>query len=334
MKNLGLMETVNLAKNAVPNSRKVNGKVLSGDINITSQDIFDGQAVTIPEKINLNDYKTPGVYVQYANASAESGTNYPEPLAGSLIVLKAAGIIQRYFVYNSSRIYTRSLNDIGVWTSWAREYNTLNKPTAVDIGVYTQTESDSRYITGIRKINGKALSRDIDITSQDIFNGQAIYLGDKANLDNYKIPGVYYQDYNVHAQNGANYPEQLAGSLIVLKAAGIIQRYFVYNSSRIYTRSQYNDLPWTPWTREYNTSNPPSVGNLGVYTKEECNSLYISNIRLGVEVQIGAGGVLEYHGPNVLTGFYNRDRDYSAETLYWSPIQFLKNGQWITIVRG
>ncbi|WP_434526309.1 pyocin knob domain-containing protein [Photorhabdus asymbiotica] len=205
MKNLGLLETVNLAKNAVPNSRKVNGKVLVGDINITSQDIFDGQAIAIPEKFNLNDYKTPGVYVQYANASAETGTNYPEPLAGSLIVLKAAGIIQRYFVYNSSRIYTRSLNDIGVWTSWAREYN---------------------------------------------------------------------------------------------------------------------------------TSNPPSIGNLGAYTKEECNSFYITNIRLGAEVQIGAGGVLEYHGPNVLTGFYNRDRDYSAETLYWSPIQFLKNGQWITIVRG
>ncbi|NDK96849.1 hypothetical protein GPY51_21510, partial [Photorhabdus laumondii subsp. laumondii] len=38
VKNLGLSETVELAKNAVPSSRKINGKALSRDINITSQD--------------------------------------------------------------------------------------------------------------------------------------------------------------------------------------------------------------------------------------------------------------------------------------------------------
>lgn len=328
------METVNLAKGAVPNSRKVNGKVLAGDIDITSQDIFNDQAIYLGDKANLDDYKTPGIYYQDYNVHAQNGNNYPESLAGSLVVLKAAGIIQRYFVYNSSRVYTRSLNEIGAWTLWAREYNTLNKPSLDELGVYTKEESDSRYIIVTRKVNGKALFEDININSQDIFSGQAIYLGDKANLDNYKTPGIYYQDYNLYAQNGTNYPESLAGSLIVLKAAGIIQRYFIYNSSRIYTRSQYNDLPWTPWTREYNTLNKLSAGEIGVYTKEECNSLYITNIRLGAEVEIGADGVLEYHGPNVLTGFYNRDRDYSAETLYWSPIQFFKNGQWITIVRG
>ncbi|WP_246545260.1 pyocin knob domain-containing protein [Photorhabdus hainanensis] len=115
-----------------------------------------------------------------------------------------------------------------------------------------------------RKVNGKVLTEDINITSQDIFHGQAVYLGDKANLDNYKIPGIYFQDYNIYAQNGANYPESLAGSLVVLQAAGIIQRYFVYNSSRIYTRSQYHNLPWTPWAREYNTLNKPTASELGL----------------------------------------------------------------------
>ncbi len=113
-----------------------------------------------------------------------------------------------------------------------------------------------------RKVNGKVLTEDINITSQDIFHGQAVYLGDKANLDNYKIPGIYFQDYNIYAQNGANYPELLAGSLVVLQAAGIIQRYFVYNSSRIYTRSQYHNLPWTPWAQEYNTLNKPTTSDI------------------------------------------------------------------------
>ncbi|WP_338804962.1 hypothetical protein WDV76_07420 [Xenorhabdus griffiniae] len=37
--NVGLVETVTLAKNAVPNSRKINGKPLSGDINLSARDI-------------------------------------------------------------------------------------------------------------------------------------------------------------------------------------------------------------------------------------------------------------------------------------------------------
>ncbi|WP_166307076.1 hypothetical protein [Photorhabdus cinerea] len=36
---IGLVETVNLAKSAVPNSRKVNGKVLSGDVNLSAGDV-------------------------------------------------------------------------------------------------------------------------------------------------------------------------------------------------------------------------------------------------------------------------------------------------------
>ncbi|WP_207627344.1 pyocin knob domain-containing protein [Photorhabdus tasmaniensis] len=80
-------------------------------------------------------------------------------------------------------------------------------------------------------VNSKKLIDNPVITSLDILDEQAIYLVDKANLDNYKIPNIYYQDYNAHAENGVNYLELLAGLLIVLKTAGIIQRYFVYNSS-------------------------------------------------------------------------------------------------------
>ncbi|WP_214053785.1 tail fiber protein, partial [Photorhabdus caribbeanensis] len=39
IKNLGLMETVNLAKSAVPNSRKINGKPLTGDVSLNAGDV-------------------------------------------------------------------------------------------------------------------------------------------------------------------------------------------------------------------------------------------------------------------------------------------------------
>ncbi|OCQ52661.1 Phage tail fiber repeat protein [Photorhabdus australis subsp. thailandensis] len=151
-----LRENIN---SKVPNSRKVNGKALSGDVDITSQDIFGGLAINLGDRANLDSYKTPGIYYQEYNAYAQNGLNYPEPLAGSLMILRAAGIIQRYFVYNSSRIYTRSQYANGAWTPWAREYNTLNKPTAADIDVYTKAEVDSRVNT---KVNMNTAGKDIN----------------------------------------------------------------------------------------------------------------------------------------------------------------------------
>ncbi|NLS56351.1 tail fiber protein [Hafnia alvei] len=106
------------ANGRVPSGRKVNGKALSADINVTSTDIFDVQAVGIGANQNLNNFKTPGIYYQAANANSSLALNYPEALAGTLLVYKNAGITQEYLVYNSSRIYTRSQYMDGAWTAW------------------------------------------------------------------------------------------------------------------------------------------------------------------------------------------------------------------------
>lgn len=106
------------ANGRVPSTRKVNGKALSADINVTSTDIFDVQAVGIGANQNLNNFKTPGIYYQAANANSSLALNYPEAQAGTLLVYKNAGITQEYRVYNSSRIYTRSQYMDGAWTAW------------------------------------------------------------------------------------------------------------------------------------------------------------------------------------------------------------------------
>ncbi|HCO8232122.1 TPA: tail fiber protein [Escherichia fergusonii] len=99
-----------------------------------------------------------------------------------------------------------------------------------------------------RKVNGKPLNNDVNVTSQDIFNGQSIEIGANQNLDNYKTPGLYHQPANANTSAVLKYPENLAGTLVVLKNAGITQIYYVYNTSRSYTRSQYSTGGWTPWT--------------------------------------------------------------------------------------
>ncbi|MCT4701514.1 tail fiber protein [Enterobacteriaceae bacterium H20N1] len=99
-----------------------------------------------------------------------------------------------------------------------------------------------------RNINGHSLSADINVTSQDILNGQAIELGANQNLDTYKTAGIYFQPANANASAALRYPENNAGTLLIYKNAGITQIYIVYNSSRVYIRSQYSTGAWTPWT--------------------------------------------------------------------------------------
>lgn len=85
-------------------------------------------------KEDLDTIKAPGHYAQHANANTSAAQHYPENSAGSLIVTSGAGPQQRYHVYNSSRVWTRAQYSTGTWTQWARDYNTLNKPTPSEIG--------------------------------------------------------------------------------------------------------------------------------------------------------------------------------------------------------
>ncbi|WP_370568910.1 phage tail protein [Kosakonia sp. LAM2021] len=123
-----------LAKDAIADVRTYLGlgKLAVKDA-VTSQEIFNDQAVEIGNAADLNSYTTPGLYFQPLNSQALSGANYPEQVAGSLEVYKHAGITQIYRIYADSRCYVRTKYE-GVWSAWARNYDSLNKPTAADIG--------------------------------------------------------------------------------------------------------------------------------------------------------------------------------------------------------
>ncbi|MGV3923977.1 phage tail-collar fiber domain-containing protein [Citrobacter freundii] len=99
-----------------------------------------------------------------------------------------------------------------------------------------------------RKVNGHSLTGDISVTSQDIFEGQCVEIGPGQDLDNYQTPGLYFQPANANTSAALHYPENNAGSLMVLRSAGITQVYRVYSGSRSYSRSKYSTQPWTTWT--------------------------------------------------------------------------------------
>ncbi|KTQ60369.1 hypothetical protein NS29R_01250 [Enterobacter hormaechei subsp. xiangfangensis] len=113
-----------------------------------------------------------------------------------------------------------------------------------------------------RRINGHALTDDFDISVQDIFNGQAVAIGNAMDLNAYTTAGLYFQPMTAYAQSGRNYPEALAGSLEVYKHAGITQIYRIYHNSRSYIRTQYSGS-WSAWVKQYDAANKPTAGDVG-----------------------------------------------------------------------
>lgn len=204
------------ANGRVPSGRKVNGRALSTDINITAQDIFNGQAIGLSTE-DLDTLKTPGIYYQPTNANTSAARHYPETNAGTLLVYKNAGVTQVYIVYNSSRTYTRSQYSTGAWTAWAKQYDTANKPTAGDVGAVP--------ITGGTVKGGLAVVKDgPGVTLQSAGAGQALYVIGK----DYDGTGCWYvgrggSDYNValynyKGSNGLNINED--GSIALNLANG------------------------------------------------------------------------------------------------------------------
>ncbi|MFD0708066.1 pyocin knob domain-containing protein [Photorhabdus akhurstii] len=309
-----------MAQGAVPNSRKVNGKVLTEDINITSQDIFHGQAISIPDKADLNDYQTPGLYYQSLNVQAGSGNNYPEPLAGSLVVLQTAGITQRYFVYNSSRIYTRSFyswstpSPGAVWSSWAREYNTLNKPTASELGLM---ETVTKASDALQRSGGN-VTGDIIITTDSALSW--IRNTDFASIG-FKNTGDGDADSYMWFKTGDNGNEYFKWQHAL--SGGPTNEWMSLKSDNLRVRGY----------QVYHEGHRPTAAIIGAYTKSESDTRYIQDIRFGAkeraQVQKSSGDTNA--SGYAITAVINGNRNELVDTVNRRPIQKKVNGIWMNI---
>ncbi|EDT2969392.1 phage tail protein [Salmonella enterica subsp. enterica] len=158
------------AKGRVPASRKVNSHPLTADINVTSQDIFDQQAVVIGPDINLNAIQTPGIYICAYSAGTQ---NAPINESGSLVVLKTTAntVIQIYRSYHEPAVFTRFC--YGTWSGWVKNY-----------GCITRREADSQYRLPV----GSAIAWPSDVVP----DGYAIMQGQSFSTATYPLLAKAY----------------------------------------------------------------------------------------------------------------------------------------------
>ncbi|HBB2961408.1 TPA: phage tail protein [Escherichia coli] len=104
-----------------------------------------------------------------------------------------------------------------------------------------------------------------------------------------------------------------------------------YRNGGIFYRSARDGYGFEAnWSEFYTTTRKPSAGDVGAYTQAECNSRFITGIRLG-----GLSSVQTWNGPGwsdrsgyVVTGSVNGNRDELIDTTQARPIQYCINGTW------
>lgn len=121
--------------------------------------------IPLKDADDLDNMKTAGFYSQVANAKATLANHYPVEKAGNLIVTTSAGTIQKYWVYNSSEVWSRAQYSSGAWKPWYRDYNEEFKPTAADVkalsltgGILSGTLTVPSMKNAIKADNGASIS--------------------------------------------------------------------------------------------------------------------------------------------------------------------------------
>ncbi|MCE0812951.1 tail fiber protein [Buttiauxella sp. S04-F03] len=292
------------ANGRVPSTRKINGRALSADVNVTSQDIFNGQAIGLTADIDLNTLTTPGLYYNPANANATPAKNYPSTNAGSLMVLKDAGCTQIYTEYNSGRQYRRGFYT-GVWTAWFGVFDTRFKPSAGDVGALPLNGGT---------INGSVTVNNSITVNENVWAKSAVYVGDS--------------DSGLHS-NGDGGCAFWANN----KSVGY------WNTSNLYwTAGQIIPSNYANFDLKYQPKGSYTPAG-EAYTKAQSDARYgvVNGIRRGGQQhKVGGDWIKAWEAPAgcIMTGL-NTDEgnDGRKMGIYYRQLQYLnrQTGAWVNI---
>lgn len=222
--------------NAVPNTRKINGHQLNGDVDITAGDVKALAVNTLRAQLtpqvdevgNANYLPSNSVSFVYYNVPNGPG------ITGSLLDFSGADgeyNTQIVAAYNGGgdAIGFRTRNgDSKKWNPWYDFYHTGKKPTPSDVGALPA--------------NAAELSVNLNTLGHPT-----------ASI------GLYFQGYSLAATAENNYPILEAGSLLVTRSAyGCQQEYTTYASGRKFVRGLIDRFngngPWEKWKEYLQTS--------------------------------------------------------------------------------
>ncbi|WP_218554804.1 phage tail protein [Salmonella enterica] len=316
---LGLGETINLAKNAVPATRRVNSKPLTGDITLWASDVgaISADAVgEITDNGTMASANTPGwwrVSVSNSDSVADFPT-YPDGSKlysyGYLFVEKIGEVwFQHYYAHMGANAKRQDWGTVpNTSRPWVIDYNTSNKPSAGDVGALP--------------ITGGQLNGPLSIGTDNALGGNSIVLGD--NDTGFKQNGDGVLDVYSNYTHVFRFIGNLVESMVSLKVNGNAVATGEVQAGNGSSRMTNNgDIFGSVW------------GNSWL-------SLWINN-NFVADVQLGAGtSVSTWNNagswPNtpgyVVTSVWKDAQGENIDGIAYAPLQKRVGSQWYTVQGG
>ncbi|CGO20457.1 TPA_asm: phage tail protein [Salmonella enterica subsp. enterica serovar Typhi str. CT18] len=358
---LGLGETINLAKNAVPATRRVNSKPLTGDITLWASDVgaISADAVgEITDNSTMASANAPGWW-KVAVSNSDTVVDFPTYPGGSklysygyLFVEKIGDVwFQHYYAHIGANAKRQDWGTVpNTSRPWVIDYNTANKPSASDVGALP--------------ITGGRLNGPLSIGTDNALGGNSIVLGD--NDTGFKQNGDGILDTFANSQHTVRVAP---GEMQVLGAirAGDAKRMTMTSSNNSVLNAQFHlwgdgnrptvielddDQGWHLYSQRNTDGSiqfvvngqviPDNYGNFdaryltsgNVYTKGESDNRYVQNIQRGAPVW--PGKVDEYGPAEAPAGCFLTQARHDPTTAYgvtfaYRPLQMWVGNGWRTI---
>ncbi|EHA9545332.1 phage tail protein [Salmonella enterica] len=316
--NLGLGETINLAKNAVPATRRVNSKPLTGDITLWASDVgaISADAVgEITDNGTMASANAPGWW-KVAVSNSDTVVDFPTYPGGSklysygyLFVEKIGDVwFQHYYAHIGANAKRQDWGTVpNTSRPWVIDYNTANKPSASDVGALP--------------ITGGRLNGPLSIGTDNALGGNSIVLGD--NDTGFKQNGDGVLDVYSNYTHVLRFIGNLVESMVSLKvngnavATGEVQA--GNGTSRMAGNGDIFGNVWNGWL-----------------------STHLNN-NLVADIQLGAGtSVATWNNagswPNppgyVVTSVWKDNQGENIDGIAYAPLQKRLGIQWYTVQGG
>lgn len=283
---------------AVPATRKINGKDLSRDITISAAD-----ASAIPNggdlgttNINTLTGTKFGRYTQGRSANATEANGYPPQAAntaGALDVIQnmandLEGCTQEYRPYNINKVYRRLYDASNkTWSGWGEDITTAGGKINGDLVV-----GISKNLT-IKNANNSTLDMSVRLWGNGSDRASVLEFGDTS--------GYHF------------YTQRLNTNTVQMQTAG-----------------QIRPGDWGNFDARYYTQ---TAANNHFYSKSETDARYVQNVRVGAAgtFKINKDTWSEAPVGAFMTGWYYEGDNPGGDSVHYRPIQININGSWRTI---
>ncbi|EAT1196121.1 phage tail protein [Salmonella enterica] len=316
---LSLGETINLAKNAVPVTRRINSKPLTGDITLWASDVgaISADAVgEITDNGTMASANTPGWW-RVAVSNSDTVADFPTYPDGSklysygyLFVERIGEVwFQHYYAHMGANAKRQDWGTVpNTSRPWIVDYNTANKPTANDVQALP--------------IAGGRLNGPLGIGTDNALGGNSIVLGD--NDTGIKQNGDGVLDIYANSAHVLRFISSLVESMTHLKVNGNAVATGEVQAGNCSSRMTNNgDIFGSVWGN----------GWLSIWI----NNNFVADVQLGAGTSVttwnNAGSWPNTPG-YVVTSVWKDNQGENIDGINYAPLQKRVGSQWYTVQGG